>query len=70
MKKLQITERNVRECTDTRNILVQHLSRLVEMTRHYPVICVFAQYRHVFTCRKDIQDLIDSLNSELERFAA
>lgn len=63
--KEHIQPQHVPECLDARESLWKHLDQLVRMTKHYPVICSFSDFKFIFTSMQDILDVIVWLNQEL-----
>ena len=63
-----ITKDNVDVFRGAAAALKSHLTKLVEMTKEYPVECSFAGYRFVFERETDIRELISALDGKLTAF--
>lgn len=66
--KIIITKDNVEVFRGAAAALKAHLTKLVEMTKEYPVECSFGGYRFVFERESEILELISALDSKLKAF--
>ena len=69
-KTPKVTLDNVKLCEEAKAELIEHLEDLVNMTKRYPVECVFGDFRRVFANREDILAFIDELTKGIDLYKA
>lgn len=65
---LNATRTTVAEFVRTQELLRGELERIAEMTKDYPVVCTFAEYRFVFESRQDILQLIEQISQAISAY--
>ena len=68
MTTITVNQQNVEILEKAASALQLHLEDLARKTRFYPIECEFAGYRYVFTCRRDIEYVINQLQQQTRAF--
>ena len=58
----------VAEFLRMQELLREELEKIAELTKRYPVVCTFANYRYVFESRKDVVDLIEKISKAIDTY--